>query len=38
MENGFEPDIEVHISKEDSNNGKDTILEKAIEELLLKME
>ena len=34
IENGIEPDVEVHISAEDKNNEKDTILEKAIDELL----
>ena len=36
IENGIEPDVEIHISTEDKNNEKDTILEKAIE-LLLQM-
>lgn len=36
IENGIEPDVEIHISAEDKNNGKDTILEKAIELLMQK--
>lgn len=31
IENGITPDVEVHISREDEINKKDTILEKAIE-------
>jgi C-terminal processing protease CtpA/Prc len=34
IENGIEPDVEVHISREDKYNEKDVILEKAIELLL----
>ena len=33
IENGIEPDIEVHISRQDEIDGKDRILEKAIEVL-----
>ena len=36
IENGIEPDVEVHISREDEYNDKDTILEKAIELLMQK--
>ena len=36
IENGIEPDVEIHISAEDKNSGKDTILEKAIELLMQK--
>lgn len=36
IENGIEPDVEVHISREDKNNDRDTILEKAIELLMSK--
>lgn len=34
IENGIEPDVEIHISTEDKNKEKDTILEKAIELLM----
>lgn len=34
IENGVEPDVEVHISADDKNKEKDTILEKAIELLI----
>lgn len=34
VENGIEPDVEIHISIEDKINEKDTILEKAIELLM----
>jgi C-terminal processing protease CtpA/Prc len=36
IENGIEPDVEVHISREDKYNDRDTILEKAIELLMSK--
>ena len=36
IENGIEPDVEVHITREDKYNDKDAILEKAIELLLEK--
>ena len=36
IENGVEPDVEIHISDEDADNEKDTILEKAIELLMQK--
>ena len=36
IENGIEPDVEVHISREDKYNDRDTILEKAIELLMNK--
>ena len=36
IENGIEPDVELHISTEDKNNERDTILEKAIELLVQK--
>ena len=36
IENGIEPDVEVHISREDEYNDKDSILEKAIELLMQK--
>ena len=31
LENGIEPDVEIHLSREDEYNDRDTILEKAIE-------
>ena len=34
IENGIEPDVEVHISHEDKCNDKDIIFEKAIELLM----
>lgn len=34
IENGIEPDVEVHISREDEYNDRDVIIEKAIELLM----
>ena len=36
IENGIEPDVEIHITREDKNNERDVILEKAIELLMNK--